>query len=146
MAPNSLAAPGGLGSLTPMTQQPSHPSPPSAATAMLPRSPLIDASALAVELGVSRAFVYEHAAELLAIRLGAGPRARLRFDPIAARDALSRYGSERSQPQNPSARAESERPWVPRRRSLATHRPQPGSILPSRPRKAASVDGQSGDF
>ena len=34
------------------------------------RAPLVDAAALAAELGVSRDYVYEHAAELGALRLG----------------------------------------------------------------------------
>ena len=42
---------------------------------------LVDASEIARRFGVSRAFVYDHASDLGAIRLGAGPRARLRFDP-----------------------------------------------------------------
>jgi hypothetical protein len=41
---------------------------------------LVDAAALATHLGVSREYVYEHASELGARRLGSGPRARLRFD------------------------------------------------------------------
>ena len=38
-----------------------------------------DAQALASVLGVSRDYVYEHAEELGAVRLGDGPRGRLRF-------------------------------------------------------------------
>jgi stage V sporulation protein SpoVS len=41
---------------------------------------LVDAAALARALGVSRSTVYEHAADLGAIRLGNGRRPRLRFD------------------------------------------------------------------
>lgn len=96
---------------------------------------LVSAAALARELGVSRAFVYAHAAELGAIRLGEGPRAHLRFDPEGARAALACYGSERSQPQTPSVGAASAPRGPRRRRSLATDRPQPGSILPARPRR-----------
>jgi hypothetical protein len=40
---------------------------------------LVDAVTVAAYLGVSRGYVYEHANELGARRLGAGPRARLRF-------------------------------------------------------------------
>jgi len=40
---------------------------------------LVDAAAVASYLGVARSYVYEHAAELGARRLGRGPRARLRF-------------------------------------------------------------------
>jgi hypothetical protein len=45
---------------------------------------LVDAAELARRLGTDRSWVYAHAAELGAIRLGSGPRARLRFDPEAA--------------------------------------------------------------
>lgn len=41
---------------------------------------LVDAARVAAYLGVSRDYVYEHAGELGARRLGSGPRARLRFD------------------------------------------------------------------
>jgi hypothetical protein len=41
---------------------------------------LVDAAQLASRLGVERSWIYEHAAELGALRLGDGPRARLRFD------------------------------------------------------------------
>jgi predicted DNA-binding transcriptional regulator AlpA len=40
---------------------------------------LVDAKALAQLLGVTRAWVYAHAEELQAVRLG-GPNGRLRFD------------------------------------------------------------------
>ena len=42
---------------------------------------LIDAAELARRLGMERSWVYSHAAELGAVRLGDGPNARLRFDP-----------------------------------------------------------------
>ena len=46
-----------------------------------PSGSLVDAATLARLLGVSRATVYANADQLGAIRLGAGKRARLRFDP-----------------------------------------------------------------
>ncbi len=49
---------------------------------------LLDASQLARRLGLTRAWVYEHANELGAITLGDGPRPRLRFDPEIAAQAL----------------------------------------------------------
>jgi hypothetical protein len=85
------------------------------------REPLIDANALAVELGVSRDWVYEHADELCALRLGNGPKARLRFDPATARAAL--------EPENHHGPA-----TKPRRRSPSTLRPV-GSVLPIRERQ-----------
>lgn len=44
---------------------------------------LIDATEAARRLGISRATVYARSGELGAIRIGDGPRARLRFDPAA---------------------------------------------------------------
>ncbi|MDX6685543.1 MAG: hypothetical protein QOH43_2056 [Solirubrobacteraceae bacterium] len=49
---------------------------------------LIDAAAVAQMLGVTRGWVYEHAAELGAVRLGSGARPRLRFDPLRVGEAL----------------------------------------------------------
>lgn len=107
-------------------------------------SQLVSADALARRLGVSRSHIYEHADALGAIRLGEGKRARLRFDPETARAALSRYGSERSVPLNASAGAKSATPTPRKRRSLAADRPQPGSILPSRPRESSSAGRAAG--
>ena len=50
---------------------------------------LIDAQAVADRFSVSRDWVYEHATDLGAIRLGDGPRARLRFDPERVAEALA---------------------------------------------------------
>lgn len=52
-------------------------------------SPLVDAEALAHFLNVERSYVYEHANELGAVRLGDGPRARLRFDVAEAKRRLT---------------------------------------------------------
>lgn len=49
---------------------------------------LVSAAQLARRLGVTRAWVYEHAAELGAVALGDGPKARLRFDPANAEAVL----------------------------------------------------------
>jgi hypothetical protein len=49
---------------------------------------LVDARDLAGELGVSIDYVYAHATELGAMRLGSGPKARIRFDLERARRAL----------------------------------------------------------
>jgi hypothetical protein len=49
---------------------------------------LVDARELAAELGVSVDYVYAHAVELGAMRLGSGPKARIRFDLDRARQAL----------------------------------------------------------
>lgn len=54
---------------------------------------LVDAAAVAAMLGVTRGWVYEHASELGAVRLGAGTRPRLRFDlevvGVALEDGLT---------------------------------------------------------
>jgi hypothetical protein len=49
---------------------------------------LVGVRELARELGVSIDYVYAHAAELGAMRLGSGPKARIRFDLDEARQAL----------------------------------------------------------
>lgn len=56
---------------------------------------LVSAGEVAMRLGVSRGWVYAHAGELGALRLGSGQRPRLRFDPLLVDEALrSDMGSE----------------------------------------------------
>jgi hypothetical protein len=58
---------------------------------MVPQRPtfaLVDARELAAELGVSTDYVYAHAADLGGMRLGSGPKARIRFDLDRARQTL----------------------------------------------------------
>ena len=50
---------------------------------------LIDAAAVARSFGVSRDWVYAHTDELGAVRLGSGPKARLRFDPEEVKERLA---------------------------------------------------------
>jgi hypothetical protein len=50
---------------------------------------LVDAASVARMLGVSRDWVYEHATDLGAIRLGTGRRPRLRFDPRVVAESLA---------------------------------------------------------
>lgn len=59
---------------------------------------LIDAREVARRHGVDRAWVYAHADELGALRLGTGARPRLRFDPAFVRDALTRREPARQRP------------------------------------------------
>jgi hypothetical protein len=47
----------------------------------LPAEEWVDAREIARRFGLSRAWVYAHARQLGAVRLGSGPRARMRFDP-----------------------------------------------------------------
>ena len=72
---------------------------------------LIDTAEVARRLGVSRAFVYQHAAELGAIRLSDSPKAHLRFDPATLRERL-----------NPSPRRSMETPQPPNRRLVRNAR------------------------
>jgi hypothetical protein len=84
--------------------------------AQRPDAELVDAAAIARRFGVSRDFVYEHADELGAVRLGDGPKARLRFDPAKVGRVL------RKPPEKPA----------PRARRRATRRSS--SLLPIRKR------------
>jgi len=72
------------------------------AAATAPAAQLVDAARVAAELGASRDWVYAHADELGAIRLGDsgdGRRPRLRFDLAVVADRLTaRDAGERSQP------------------------------------------------
>jgi pantoate kinase len=56
---------------------------------------LVDARRLAAELGVSVDYVYAHARELGGVRLGSGPKARIRFDLDRARRALEARSTPR---------------------------------------------------
>jgi hypothetical protein len=54
----------------------------------MPGGGLLTASEVAVAFNVTRGWVYVHADELGAIRLGDGPRPRLRFDPAIVTQRL----------------------------------------------------------
>jgi hypothetical protein len=53
---------------------------------------LVDAAELARQLGIERSWVYSHAIELGAVKLGGGAKPRLRFDPEVAARVLQRVG------------------------------------------------------
>jgi hypothetical protein len=53
---------------------------------------LVDAAELARRFGIDRSWVYSHAIELGAVKLGCGPKPRLRFDPQIAARVLRRVG------------------------------------------------------
>ncbi len=96
-------------------------------------SQLVDASQLARQLGITRAWVYEHANELGANTLGDGPRPRLRFDPETAAQALqARRRPKPARLPTPDA----SRPGRPRRRPSSTvpllpvYEPRARRILP----------------
>ena len=56
---------------------------------------LLTATDVADMLAVSRSWVYDHADELGAVRLGTGPRPRLRFDADEVRAALTSRSARR---------------------------------------------------
>jgi hypothetical protein len=66
---------------------------------------LVDAATLARTLNVDRDWVYANARRLGAIRLGDGPKARLRFDVARARETLAAPGSgDQAPPDEPRRR------------------------------------------
>jgi hypothetical protein len=65
-------------------------------------SRFVDARCVARTYGVGRDFVYAHADELGAVRLGTGPRARLRFD-LAEVDRRLRGSPQESATRRPTA-------------------------------------------
>jgi hypothetical protein len=60
----------------------------------LQKRELVDAAELARRFGIERSWVYTHAIELGAVKLGSGPKPRLRFDPQIAARVLRRVGEE----------------------------------------------------
>ncbi len=106
-------------------------------SADLPADPcLVSAAEVARELNVGRQWVYEHAEQLGARRLGDGPRARLRFDLETVRAASVCLASNKSHGRKPSRVAKSESAPKSSRRRLPNGLPEPGSILAVKPRKA----------
>lgn len=92
----------------------------STATTTQPRARLVTATELAAELGVSRDWIYQHRDDLGAVRIGDGPKARLRFDIDAARQAIGARSQASGQPQTHAA---------PRRRSKPSRQTGAGLIL-----------------
>lgn len=76
------------------------------------RARLLTPAELAAWLAVDRAYVYEHAQELGALRLGDGPKARLRFDLDVVRSRISCSEVRQSEPRDAASGA-----VKPRRRS-----------------------------
>ena len=103
-----------------------------AVVALLPEQPaataataLIDAAEVARRFGVSAEWARDHSEDLGAVRLGDGPRPRLRFDPARVSAALTgRSAGERS-----GLRAESAPAPNPPRRT----RRRSGSVLDTLP-------------
>jgi hypothetical protein len=92
---------------------------------------LVEAEAVARFLDVERAWVYEHADELGARRLGVGPKARLRFNLVEVDERLSACRGDRE-----SAGGKAAQQAAPRRRrrgGMGTS----ASLLPIRGRESA---------
>jgi hypothetical protein len=90
------------------------------------REGLVDVKATADYLGVDASFVYEHADQLGARRLGSGPKARLRFNLAEVDERLNVCSSGRRSSEADSASQAVSRPR--RRRTLGSDVP----LLPIR--------------
>ena len=60
----------------------------------LQRRELVDAAELARRFGIERSWVYGHAIQLGAVKLGSGAKPRLRFDPQIAAKVLRKAGEK----------------------------------------------------
>lgn len=98
---------------------------------------LIDATEVARRYGVSRDWVYDHADELGAIRLGDGPSPRLRFDPARVESALPSCSQSRR-----ASKAEEPPPKRNRRRQPPSATGTETCLLPIKGRNSAP--GKSG--
>lgn len=93
----------------------------------LQRREMVGAAELARRLGVDRSWVYSHAIELGAVKLGDGPKARLRFDPEISERALRKVGEVPAA--DPPARS-GERADRPRRAGGSERREPDFPLLP----------------
>jgi len=71
------------------------------APAEAPPARLLSAAEVSEALGVERSWVYEHAIELGALRIGDGPRPRLRFDLNTVQERLARLSAPHAAPSAP---------------------------------------------
>jgi hypothetical protein len=62
-------------------------------------------SQVAARYRVSRSWVYAHQRDLGAMRLGEGPRARLRFDAKVVADAIAAFDRRAAPPESPKSTA-----------------------------------------
>jgi hypothetical protein len=85
------------------------------------REPLVDAAEIARLHGKTRSWVYEHARELGAVRLGSGPRPRLGFSPARVAQQLEKVDKPTTTPL--------PEPRPPRRRRQRAGRTATGAPL-----------------
>lgn len=90
------------------------------------RPGLVDADAIAALLSVERDWVYEHAADLGVVKLGAGPKARLRFDADVVLERLNSCSAGRR------SSAPDARDSRPSKRRQATRKGTDPPLLPIR--------------
>jgi hypothetical protein len=83
--------------------------------------PLVDAAEIARLHGKTRSWVYEHAGELGAARLGSGPRPRIAFSPARVAERLEKIEKPATTPL--------PEPSPPRRRRQRTGRTATGAPL-----------------
>ena len=83
--------------------------------------PLVDAAEIARRHGKTRSWVYEHAGELGAVRLGSGHRPRLGFSPARVAEQLKTVGKPATTPL--------PEPAPPRRRRQRASRTATGAPL-----------------
>ena len=83
--------------------------------------PLVDAAEIARLHGKTRSWVYEHAGELGAVRLGSGPRPRLAFSPARVAEQLETVDKPATTPP--------PEPAPPRRRRQRASRTATGAPL-----------------
>lgn len=100
------------------------------------RHRLVDAATLASELGVERSWVYEHANELHPIRLGTGPKARLRFNVLTVRAVLTAQHVVERRSRLSVHGADGRAPARRHARRSGTPKPTVGRVLAVRPRDA----------
>lgn len=86
---------------------------------------LVDAKEIARRTGCSRWWVYEHAPELGAIKLGTGQNPRLAFSPTR----VHAYLAACTEPRDPAA---TPRPCAPQRRRHTSHASIGNELLPIR--------------
>lgn len=68
------------------------------------REDWVDATEVARRFSLSRDYVYRHAVDLGAVRLGSGPKARLRFSPAKVAETLVGSSRPESHPKRVSVR------------------------------------------
>jgi hypothetical protein len=115
--------------------------PPAPTAAELAQLPMVTAAQLAVVLNVKRDWVYAHADELGARRIGGGRKPRLRFDVEVARAAFPRSAGDASQWDGiPAATANAPIPIRRRSGRRRARLPQPGSVLAVKGREEGRRD------